>query len=268
MEEAQFFDLYPGQGQSSEDFVLKVESQRKIMKISDAGLEHVFMNRLSNSFKQQLETARQVVALSAGSNRSSLKWADVVRVARDAQYAIKCVSKAAPAQVPATLQQPTAQQGAHAQVNNNKGSVQGCTCDYCTDLQVGMNNHPVNKCYIDPKSPMFKPEVRQRRLQACLNKGLKIPERILKDGHFTPNAKTTASHHLSEGEINDLVAALQLTGAVQPEEAEQVVEKFVGMTASPDLIQCVEHISEGTDLLGSVGSEDARAPALDRLMNP
>lgn len=53
-----------------------------------------------------------------------------------------------------------------------------------------------------------------------------------------------------------------------PEEAEAVVEKFVGMTAIPDLVQCVEHISEGTDLLGSVGAEGLSDSALDRLLNP
>jgi hypothetical protein len=155
-----------------------------------------------------------------------------VKVARDAQYAIKCVSKEEVTVAPTPPTKPT------PVVNNNAGyggRTGGDKCSYCGELGMGMDNHHRNKCFIDPKSSMFKPEVRQRRLQMAVNKGIKIPKSIMDDGHFTQNNTATQSNHLTDAEVGDLVAALQLTGSVSPEEADDVVERMLGMATDPSL---------------------------------
>ena len=46
-------------------------------------------------------------------------------------------------------------------------------------LNSGLDAHPRSRCFVDVNSPLFKPEVRQRRLQAKLDKGEEIPKWIL-----------------------------------------------------------------------------------------
>ncbi len=42
-----------------------------------------------------------------------------------------------------------------------------------------MDNHSREWCYIDPRSKVYKPEVRERRLAQAKAKGVKIPQWIL-----------------------------------------------------------------------------------------
>jgi hypothetical protein len=37
-------------------------------------------------------------------------------------------------------------------------------CDLCSQLGLGGDNHSREWCYVDPKSKVYKPEVRQRRV--------------------------------------------------------------------------------------------------------
>jgi hypothetical protein len=45
-------------------------------------------------------------------------------------------------------------------------------------LGAGGDNHSREWCYIDPKSKVYKPEVRQRRVAQARARGLKIPAEI------------------------------------------------------------------------------------------
>ena len=47
MEQAQFFAMRPVAGQSDASFVLKVESTRKLNRLTTQGLEHTFLPRLT-----------------------------------------------------------------------------------------------------------------------------------------------------------------------------------------------------------------------------
>jgi hypothetical protein len=45
-------------------------------------------------------------------------------------------------------------------------------------LGAGGDNHSREWCYIDPKSKVYKPEVRQRRVAQARARGLKIPAEL------------------------------------------------------------------------------------------
>lgn len=51
-------------------------------------------------------------------------------------------------------------------------------CDLCTKLGAGGENHQREWCYIDPKSKVYRPEVRARRVAQAKQRGLAIPPKI------------------------------------------------------------------------------------------
>ena len=100
-------------------------------------------------------------------------------------------------------------------------------CSYCSALGMGLDTHPRARCFVDPSSKMFRPDVRQRRLQAVLDTGGTIPQWILEGGHFTPAPKSNKVNLVIEDETRDLVAAIQSTKRCGLEEAEAAVEKIM-----------------------------------------
>jgi hypothetical protein len=72
-------------------------------------------------------------------------------------------------------------------------------CTLCSSLGLGLDGHSKSSCFID------------RRLQSCLDRGLKIPQWVLDQGHFQPKSTTTGKgvSFVTEDEARDMVAALQ-----------------------------------------------------------
>ena len=59
-----------------------------------------------------------------------------------------------------------------------RGTSSGASCPLCKQLG-GPFQHRPDLCFIDPKSPVFKPEVRSRRLAAAVAKGIPIPQAVV-----------------------------------------------------------------------------------------
>ena len=75
---------------------------------------------------------------------------------------------ATPAAPPATPKPPS------------RGSTGTKKCELCSRLGVGPSDtHTKDWCYINPDSPAFKPDVRERRLQQARARGITIPADIL-----------------------------------------------------------------------------------------
>ena len=52
------------------------------------------------------------------------------------------------------------------------------SCSMCKQL-VAPYSHKEEVCFINPRSPLFKPEIRARRLAAAVAKGLAIPQAVV-----------------------------------------------------------------------------------------
>lgn len=83
----------------------------------------------------------------------------MVAVAKDEKYAVKCITREeqlATATAAATPKPtaPVASGGPY------QGGGARPKCDLCSLLGLGFDQHPREKCFIDPKSSMFRPEVR------------------------------------------------------------------------------------------------------------
>jgi hypothetical protein len=105
-------------------------------------------------------------------------------------------------------------------------------CTLCSCLGLGLDGHARSSCFVDTESKVFKPEVRTRRLQSCIDKGGKIPQWILDQGHFQPRPTAAGKgvSFVTEDEARNMVAALQGAKQVSPEEAEGAVEKLMFMS--------------------------------------
>jgi hypothetical protein len=150
-------------------------------------------------------------------------------------------------------------------------------CTLCSCLGQGLDGHSRASCFVDPESKVFKPEVRTRRLQSCLDKGLKIPQWILDQGHFQARPTTAGKgvSFVTEDEARDMVAALQGAKQVSAEEAESAVEKLMYMSVRevpPDthvqVIGSIEHLDDGSALgpPDAVNMAISKLTALDRLI--
>lgn len=92
-ERAQFYSMRLGSFEKDQDFVLRVEAQRKLVVPHDSTTQMVliFAPRMTIQFRMRLEQARSIKALAAG-GRATLTWADVVSVAQDLKYSARLLS--------------------------------------------------------------------------------------------------------------------------------------------------------------------------------
>jgi hypothetical protein len=163
-----------------------------------------------------------------------------VAIAKDVKYSVKVVtdeelkqlgqlSQAVQPTMPGQPNRPLYTNSSHTSHRNNSQSTESNNgtrasqssmgaptwprekCTLCSSLGLGLDGHSRSSCFIDPESKVFKPEVRTRRLQSCLDRGLKIPQWILDQGHFQPKSTTTGKgvSFVTEDEARDMVAALQ-----------------------------------------------------------
>ena len=146
----------------------------------------MFMARLSYPFRVKLEHARSGKVLGTFTGAKELSWEDIVQVAKDALYSVRVLTdeelaRGAPAPVATPATAPAATpaapaRGAPAQGGGTAGGWQREKCSLCTTLGTGLDMHSRAQCFIDPASKVFKPEIRQRRLQAVVAKGGTIPQ--------------------------------------------------------------------------------------------
>jgi hypothetical protein len=143
-------------GQGDADFLLEVEAQRKqiIPHEPSNNLPFVFVPKLSREYVEKLQFARASKVLSNPNTDAYLTWNDIILVARDDKYSIKLVSEevtpvSKPVSGPSIRSVPTAPSTEHSE-----------KCSLCKQLGQGLDSHPRERCFIDPKSRYYKPEVR------------------------------------------------------------------------------------------------------------
>lgn len=77
---AKFFGLYPSTGESSPQFVLRVEQERRSIAANEEATLHCFKGRLDAGMQREMEAVRRTKVTLQGQN---LNWGDVVAIARD-----------------------------------------------------------------------------------------------------------------------------------------------------------------------------------------
>jgi hypothetical protein len=81
-------------------------------------------------------------------------------------------------------------------------------CTYCSPLGTGSENHDAKWCFINPASPQYRPDVRSRRVQQAIRKGMALPEYLQDPSPTTINMVTEGGPTL----VKDIREALQYVG--------------------------------------------------------
>lgn len=95
-------------------------------------------------------------------------------------------------------------------------------CDYCGPLGLGMDTHDRKWCYIDPQSAVYKPDVRTRRIQQAVRKGVTLPaylqdEQPSRIGMMGPDSTM----------VRDVQGALRLLGMLSEDEVQAQTDEIV-----------------------------------------
>ena len=147
-----------------------MEAQRRVVLPQEpkTNLPYIFVPRVSDSYFYKLEAARASKVINSTGGSVELTWDDIITIAKDDQYGVKLtrggkVTAPAPSApilaaleaVPKVSSRP--QVGAPAHQHGDK-------CPLCKELGQGFDSHARERCFVDPSSKMYRPEVRQRRL--------------------------------------------------------------------------------------------------------
>lgn len=93
-----------------------------------------------------------------------------------------------------------------------------------------MDKHKMDQCFINPKCPAYRPEIRERRLAQAKKRNITIPAHILADGDVPAAAVTALKHNfLTEDEAEGIAQSMCLMGSIQPGEKEAVKERLIFM---------------------------------------
>jgi hypothetical protein len=86
-----------------------------------------------------------------------------------------------------------------------------------------MENHEAGWCFINPASVQYRPDVRSRRVQQAIRKGIKLPD-------YLQDPSPTTINMVQEGDprlVHDIKAALDLVGLLSPEGVEARTDEIL-----------------------------------------
>ena len=88
-------------------------------------------------------------------------------------------------------------------------------CSLCSQLGIQGDMHPRERCFIDPKSPLYKPEVHAKKVATARKLGITSPPELLVDD--------------APGQVNWLISAYMLLGAMGQDEdtTERLVDELI-----------------------------------------
>jgi hypothetical protein len=126
--------------------------------------------------------------------------------------------------------------GRNAPAGGAGGGPERPFCPLCRKLGIGGDLHKPELCFIDPKSKMYRPEVRQRKLETARRLGKTIPPELLRDD--------------KPRQQNMMEAAYSLVGmfSQDPEVRERLVDELLETSQLEEgglLLGSITHISDG-----------------------
>jgi hypothetical protein len=188
--------------------------------MSEEATLHCFLPRLDKDLRDRLETIRQTKATLLGSAGvpGSLEWKEVVALARDKLLHAPPGGEQAAAPPPPAAAAPAAPAPpAGGTPTPTTGAKPARKCSYCSPLNLGMDHHDAQWCYIDPASKVYKEDVRVRRIAAAKKKGVQLPAYLQDE---TPKAVNMVAHTtaVQEGLVEDVLGALRLVGRLSEAE--------------------------------------------------
>jgi hypothetical protein len=124
------------------------------------------------------------------------------------------------------------------------GGKSGRKCSYCGPLNSGFDGHDAKWCYVNPNSTVFKPDVRQRRIETAKGKGIVLPD-------YLQNERVEAVNAVQEGErpslTADLVGALRMIGHLREDQVQTQVDRITNEMQEREgaLVATICHQSDG-----------------------
>jgi hypothetical protein len=125
-----------------------------------------------------------------------------------------------------------------------------------------MDNHDAHWCYINPESPVYKEDVRVRKVGQAKSKGVDLPDYLKEErpkkkggsvGMVAPNSGK------DEGLAEDILGALRMVGCLSEEEVQGHLDGILDAhQAREGLVATICHQSDGNEptSIMSVGEGD------------
>lgn len=189
--------------------------------------------------RDHLETIRRTKATLHGGN---LEWRDVVALARDS------VMHNCKDHDDGHTHEPTHKHTGHAHQpaqgggerahlpRNDTSSTAGTQgsgappkkrCAYCSPLGLGMDSHDEKWCYINPASPVYKEDVRARKISQAKKKGTQLPDYLQDEVPKKVNMVASVENSGDGGLAEDILGALRMVGSLSEDEVQGHLDRIL-----------------------------------------